>query len=212
MNELKKWKYQCVAKEMVEVLNKKQYDAHYAESLEEAKAMVLSMIPEGAVIGLGGSTTVRDMGILDTLRNGKYKLIDRYNAKSWEDELKCYREALTSEYFLTGTNCITRNGELVNTDSSGNRVSAMIFGPQKVIVVAGANKVVNNLDEAMIRLKEIAPMNCKRLGHKTPCAVTGKCEDCQIQARMCNYTAIIHHGMKFKDRITIILVADETGF
>lgn len=212
MNQFKKWQYQSIAKGMVEVLKKRHYDAHYAEDLNEAKKLVLDMVPEGVTIGLGGSMTVKDMGLLEEFRSGRYNLIDRYNQPNWQAEVEAYRQALHSDYFVCGTNAITRNGELVNIDSSGNRVSAMIFGPKRVIIVAGANKIVDNLDEAMKRLKKIAPLNCKRLNHKTPCAESGKCEDCQIQARMCNYTSIIHHGMKVEGRISIILIAEETGF
>lgn len=212
MNDLKKWQMQCIAAEMIEVLNSKEFDAHYAENLEAAKQIVLDMIPQGVTIGLGGSVTLKEMGLPDIFRQGSYKLIDRYNQPNWDAELQAYRDAQHSDYFVCGTNAITRNGELVNVDCSGNRVSAMIFGPGRVIIVAGVNKVVDNLEDAMKRLKKIAPLNCKRLGHKTPCAITGKCEDCRIQARMCNYTTIIHHGMKFPGRISIVLIAEEFGF
>lgn len=212
MDELKKWQYRLIAKEMVDILKSRSYSAYYAENLQEARKKVLELIPEGVSVGLGGSTTIKETGLLDTLRNGKYRLIDRYLPMSWEEEVEKYREAQHADYFLTGTNAITRNGELVNVDSSGNRVSAMIFGPKKVIVVAGANKVVEDLGAAMKRLKTIAPLNVKRLGHKAPCAETAKCEDCSVQPRMCNYTTIIHHGMKFEGRITVVLVAEEAGF
>lgn len=212
MNGLKKWQYQCIARNMVEILKAKQYDAHYAEDAGAARKIVLDMIPENSVIGLGGSVTLKEMGIPEIFRQRPYKLIDRYNQPSWEAELQAYRDAQHSDYFVCGTNAITEKGELVNMDSSGNRVSSMIFGPQRVIIVAGANKVVGTLEDAMKRLKQIAPLNCRRLGHKTPCAVTGKCEDCNIQARMCNYTTIIHHGMKFQGRISVVLIAEDIGF
>lgn len=212
MNDFKKWQNQCIAKDMVDVLNSKEFDAHYAENLEDAKKIVLDMIPEDVSIGLGGSVTLDKMGLPDIFRQGPYKLIDRYNQPSWEATVQAYRDAQHSDYFITGTNAITRSGELVNIDCSGNRVSAMIFGPSRVIIVVGVNKVVGSLDDAMKRLKLIAPLNCKRIGHQTPCSVTGKCEDCKIQARMCNYTTIIHHGMKFPGRISIILVAEDIGF
>jgi L-lactate utilization protein LutB len=152
------------------------------------------------------------MNILDTLRSEKYKLIDRYQEGSSEQHIKFYKEALMSEYFLTGANAITRNGEIVCTDCSGNRIAAMIFGPEKVIVVVGVNKLVEDIDEALKRIKKIAPMNAKRNNHKTPCTVTGKCENCNQPERMCNYTAIIHNGMKVKRRTTVIVIAEEVGF
>lgn len=212
MNMIKKWQYQCIAKEMVDVLKNKHFDAHYAEDLDSAKDIILKLIPKGAIIGLGGSVTINEMGLIDVFSNGEYNLIDRYNQPTWEDTVDAYRQGLLSDYFVCGTNAITRNGELVNIDCSGNRVAAMIFGPKRVIIIAGANKVVNNLDDAYKRLKNIAPLNCRRLNHKTPCFETGKCENCNIQSRMCNYTTIIHHGMKFEGRISIVLIADEAGF
>lgn len=213
MNEIKKWHNQTVAKDIVEVLNNKKYNAIYAESFEEAREKVLEMIPEGVSIGLGGSVTISEMGLIDTFREGNYRLIDRYEPGiPWQEVGNRYKEALHSDYFVTGTNAITRNGELVNVDSSGNRVAAMIYGPTKVIIIAGVNKVVDNLDDAMKRLRKIAPLNCERLNHQTPCRETGYCCDCDIQARMCNFTGIIHHGMKVEGRINIIVVADEAGF
>ena len=107
---------------------------------------------------------------------------------------------------------ITRQGQIVNMDSSGNRVAGIIFGPRQVIIVAGTNKVVDTLDDALKRIKTIAPLNAKRLGHQTPCAETGKCMDCQIPARICNSIGIVNHGMKFDGRITVIMIAEELGF
>ncbi len=132
------------------------------------------------------------MGVPDALRAGNWKLIDRYRTASWEEQMSRYREALDADVFVTGTNAITRAGQLVDMDSSGNRVAATIFGPRKVIVVAGANKVVENLDAAFARIREIAPLNCRRLGHKTPCAETGRCSDCMIPERMCNYIGVVN--------------------
>lgn len=213
MNEFKKWHNQTVARDIVEVLNKKKYVATYAENFEEARKLVLDMIPEGVSIGIGGSITLTEMGLIDTFREGNYRLIDRYEPGiTWQEVGNRYKEALHADYFVTGTNAITRNGELVNVDSSGNRVAAMIYGPSKVVIVAGVNKVVDDLEEAMKRLKKIAPLNCKRLNHQTPCRETGYCCDCSTQHRMCNFTGIIHHGMKIEDRINIIVVAEEAGF
>ena len=174
---------------------------------------LFTLIPEGAKVGLGGSMTLDALGVVDRLRAGPYRLIDRYRTPSWEATMAAYREALLADVFVTGVNAITRKGELVCIDSSGNRVAAMIFGPARVIVVAGVNKIVENLDGAFARLKAIAPLNCRRLGHKTPCADTGACPgECLCADRMCNYTGIIHHGLKEKDRIHVLLVAEQLGF
>lgn len=212
MNDIKKWHNQCIAREIVDVLNRKKYNAVYAENLQEARKMVLDMIPEGSSIALGGSVTLNEMDIIDTFRSDKYKLFDRYQKLPFPEIVEIMRQSLLADYLVTGTNAITRNGELVNVDCSGNRVSAMIFGPKNVIIVAGVNKVVDDVDEAMKRLKKIAPLNSKRIGHETPCVETGKCMDCQVKKRMCNYITIINHGMKFEGRLNVIVVAEEVGY
>jgi len=197
----------------VEILNKKKYNAMYAESLQQAKEKVLEIIPEGSSIALGGSVTIEEMGLIDVFRNGYYKLFDRYDKTlTNEQRIELLRQSLLADYLITSTNAITKNGELVNVDCSGNRVSAMIFGPKKVIIIAGVNKIVDTIEDAMKRLKKIGPLNAKRNNHKTPCTETGYCMDCQIKARMCNYITIINHGMKFEGRINIILVPEFIGF
>lgn len=212
MNPIKKWHYECLAKDMVKVLNKKHYNALYAESADEAKQLVLDMIEEGASIAVGGSVTINEMGLIEEFRKPKYNFFDRFKQPSFEAEVQLFRQSFLADYLVSSTNAITKTGELVNMDCSGNRVASMILGPNKVIIIAGANKIVGTVDDAMKRIKEIAPMNSKRINHKTPCAKTGKCEDCDCQDRICNYTTIIHNGHKFKDRITVILVPEELGF
>lgn len=212
MNEQLKWKYRRIVADMAETMGKIGYIVHTADTAGEAAAILWPLIPEGSTVGLGGSTTLADMGVPETLRSGNWKLIDRYKTASWEEQMARYREALDADVFVTGTNAITRAGQLVDMDSSGNRVAATIFGPRRVIVVAGANKVVENLDAAFARIREIAPLNCRRLGHKTPCAETGRCSDCMIPERMCNYIGVVNHGMKESGRFHIILVAESLGF
>lgn len=212
MNEQLKWKYRRIVADMAESMGRIGYIVHSADTAEEAAALLWPLIPEGSTVGLGGSTTLADMGVIDALREGNWKLIDRYRTASWDEQMASYREALDADVFVTGVNAITRAGQLVDMDSSGNRVAATVFGPRRVIVVAGANKVVENLDAAFARIREIAPLNCRRLGHKTPCAETGRCSDCMIPERMCNYIGIVNHGMKESGRFHIILVAESLGF
>jgi hypothetical protein len=212
MNQFKKWHCQCIARDMVEILQQKSYDAHYAEDLDQAKSIVLEMIPLKASVAVGGSETLEAMGLIDAFRNGDYHFFDRYQDIPFEETVEIYRQSMLADFLVTGTNAITRNGELVNIDSSGNRVAGIIFGPRRVIIVAGVNKVVNDLDEALKRLKRIAPMNVLRNGHKAPCAETGRCMNCEIQDRMCNFIGIVNHGMKFPGRMSVIIVAEEVGF
>jgi L-lactate utilization protein LutB len=212
MNKYKRWQNQLIAEEMVEILTNKGYDAHYAENLIDAKKMVLDMIPMGSSVAVGGSETLGEMELVEIFRKGDYKFFDRYQDIPFSETVEIYRQSMLADFLVTGTNAITRNGELVNVDSSGNRVAGMIFGPKRVIVVAGANKVVDNTEEAFKRLRNIAPMNAKRNGHKTPCAQSGRCTDCNIQASVCNFMGIINNGRKFEGRITVIMIAEEAGF
>jgi L-lactate utilization protein LutB len=212
MNKYKKWQSQLIAREMVEILKSKSYDAHYAEDLNEAKQIVLDMIPHGSSVAVGGSETLAEMGMVDIFRGPEYKFFERYKTSSSEERIEVYRQSLLADFLVTSTNAITVNGELVNVDSSGNRVAGIVFGPKRVIIVAGTNKVVDTLEDALKRLKKIAPMNALRNNHKTPCIETGRCMDCQTPSSMCNSISIVNHGMKFKGRISIIMVAEEAGF
>jgi hypothetical protein len=213
VNEERKWKNLCKAKEIVEILNKKHFKASYVETLDEAKEKLIGMIEKGASVAIGGSTTLSDMGMVEVLRNGNYQFFDRYQKLPFDpDIVEIHRQSLTADYLITGTNAITKHGELVNTDCTGNRVAPMIFGPQNVIIVAGINKIVDSLDDAFKRIREIAPMNSKRIKHETPCVETGFCVDCDCKKRICNFTTIIHNGIKFEGRIKIIIVAEELGY
>lgn len=218
MNDYKRWYYTAKAKRTVQALKEKKYDAVIVENLEEAKKLVLESIPEGSSVAMGGSVTLNAMDMISTIRNGNYKFFDRFDPNlTFKEEVEVYRQGMLADYFLSSTNAITEDGMLVNVDCSGNRAASMIFGPKHVIVVAGFNKIVKNLDEALKRLKEIAPMNCKRLkGHNVaPCVQNGECTGdagCNIKQRMCNYISIVEHGGKFEGRFKIIIVLDEVGF
>jgi L-lactate utilization protein LutB len=211
-SEERAWLMLKTAESIVSALSSRGFAARVARDEAEALRMVLELVPEGATVGFGGSMTLEAIGAVEAIRSGPYEMIDRYRTDSWDETMAAYRRALGADVFLTGVNAITSRGELVCIDSSGNRAAAMIFGPARVVIAAGANKVVKDLDEAFARLRRVAPLNCRRLGHKTPCAESGRCEDCMIPERMCNYTAIIHDGLKEKDRIHVVLVAKELGF
>ena len=149
------------------------------------------------------------MEVLPVLRNGEYKLYDRYNCT---DHFEVCRQSLLAEYFLTGANALTMNGEMVNLDCSGSRVAAMAYGPRRIIVAAGVNKLTDSIDQAIARAKSIAPMNCRRNSHKTPCAETGICADCNDPARMCNHMLITYNAQKFGEKYTLILINEDLGF
>lgn len=209
-----KWKNDLKIKELIEVLKSRSFDAVYAADKDEARRIVMDMIPEGSTIAVGGSVTLNETGILDEIRSPKYKFIDRYNTKSFEEMLDKYREGYTADVFVSSTNAVTMEGQLVNIDCTGNRTSQIVFGPKKVIIVAGVNKIVENVEEGIKRAKEIAPMNARRITHKTPCATDDcyKCSDCHSGARVCNVTSIVDGCHYFPKRITIVLVPEVLGY
>lgn len=213
LDKYRKKRAQAIAAEMVDLLAQKGYMTSYAEDLQEAKQQVLALIPQNATVGVGGSETLKAMDMIETLRNGNYQFLDRYKeGLAFSEVEEVYRQALVADVFLSSTNAVTRQGQLVNIDSSGNRVAALSFGPRKVILVIGVNKVVDTLEDAMKRIRTIAPLNAMRVHHKAPCVETGKCMDCQLQQSVCNSVGIINHGRKTPGRFSIIMVADEIGF
>jgi L-lactate utilization protein LutB len=186
----------------------------YADNAKEALDKVMSLIPKEAKVGIGGSVTIRDIGLVDAIeKQGNTIFMDWGKPLELKEKLKKRRDALTSDIYLTSSNAITLQGQLVNIDGTGNRVSAMIFGPRKVIIIAGANKLVDTLDEAFARIRNIAgPLNGQRLNLKTPCAMTGKCTiDCDSPDRMCKVTVILEKKPTLSD-ITIVLVGESLGY
>jgi hypothetical protein len=209
-NQHRKWFGEKRGRAAVKSFAEKGWTAHYAETHEEARQLLFAaLLPKGVSVGLGGSETLAVMDILPALRNGEYRLFDRYNCA---DHFEVCRDSLMADYFITGANALTMDGEMVNIDCSGSRVAAMAYGPQRVIVVAGTNKLVDTLEEAIARVRRIAPMNCKRNGHKTPCAETGFCADCNIPDRMCNQLLITFNAQKFSGKYTLVIINEELGF
>jgi hypothetical protein len=204
MNELQK---------TADALEGNNIECIVVQSRQEALAKALEMIPEGATVGLGGSVTVEQIGLLAKLRSGKYTLYDQYAPDiDMPENMKRRKQGLTAQYFVTGTNAITADGQLVNVDGIGNRVAAQAFGPEKVILVAGKNKIVKDVHEAFDRLQNVAaPINSRRFGSLTPCADTGVCVDCDSPARICNIYTIIRR-MMIPGRITLIMVNESLGY
>jgi len=189
------------------------FEVIYADNANEALDKVMSFIPKRAKVGIGGSVTVRDIGLVEAIEKQSNTIfMDWGKPLELKEKIKVRKEALTSDVYLTSSNAITLQGQLVNIDGTGNRVSAMIFGPKKVIIVAGANKLVDTLDEALARIRSIAgPLNGKRLNLKTPCALTGKCTDCNSPDRMCKVKVILEKKPSLSD-ITIVLVGENLGY
>ena len=144
------------------------------------------------------------------------RLADHWKARqggAWQEEVMEIRRAhLNSDIFITSTNAVTETGELVNIDGTGQRVAAMIFGPKKVVVVAGVNKITGDLEEGLWRTSNVAaPMNARRLHSKTPCVETGECDDCVAPGRICGITTIIHRRPS-RIPFTVVLVGEKLGY
>ncbi len=214
------WYYQQLAQKCIAAFAKSTVPAQYVDNHEEALSKLLSLIPEGASVGFGDSVTLFQIGIDDALeKRNKNKLVNPFR-KDGKDifptDINVARRALTADIFLTGVNAVTLDGKLVSIDGRGNRVAGLIFGSERAIVVAGANKIVANVDEALKRIKHVAaPLNAKRhlLKHgfenPPPCALTGVCVDCRHPKRICNFTVIVEGQMR--PRLEVLLVGEELG-
>lgn len=194
-------------------LEKNNMKGHYVEDINALHNLLESLLVEGSTIGLGGSMTLFETKTLDFIREGNYDLLDRYAEGLTADDIKrIYRESFFADTYLMSTNAITEAGELYNVDGRGNRVAALIYGPDQVIVIAGVNKIVDDLDEAIRRNESIAaPANTKRLGLNNPCKEVGYCVDCNSDTRICNNYTVIKNSLE-KDRIHVILLNEDFGY
>jgi hypothetical protein len=189
-------------------------EGSYAPTATQAKEEVIAMIPRGASVYRCGSMTSVAMGLWeDIAKLPEVKLIDPYRPELKPEEgLELRRQGLTSDVMIAGTNAITLDGKLVNLDGMGNRVAAMAFGPRKVILLVGMNKVVPDLESAMARVKHrAAPINNIRYGLKNPCVETGLCSDCKTPTRICNMWSIIE-GHMIEKRIHVKLIGENLGY
>jgi LUD domain len=197
----------------VEALRQNRFKAEFYSTSKEVLEAILPLIPQHATVGIAGSWTLQQLGIVEVLEGRGNKIFCHNKSGLYADEvLEMRRKQLTCDVFLTSTNAITEDGRLVNTDATGNRVAAMTFGPKKVIVVAGINKIVKDLNEAEHRIHSIAsPLNNKRLNKPNPCATTGHCADCKGPTRLCNVTSVIHKCPPATN-INLFLVGEELGY
>lgn len=197
---------------VVKNLQGRGFDACYCKTGEEAKEKALEWIKEGASVSWGGSMTIRDIGLTKAVCEGNYRAIDRDQAETAEEKRRAAMDALSVDYYLTSANGISEDGQLVNVDGNGNRVAAIVFGPEYVIVVAGMNKVVRTAEDAMIRARTVAaPLNQQRFLKNTPCTVTGICGDCKSPECICNQL-LTTRNCRPKGRIKVILVGEELGY
>lgn len=212
MNSNKKNYYEVCANEIIKKLNARSMQGYYCEDVDAAKGLLLKLLGnERKVIGFGGSKTIDDNGIKELLVSNGHELINPSDYKTI-DELKVYKsKTVNADVFMMSTNAITLDGELINIDGRGNRVSFMIYGPEEVIILAGMNKVVANIDEGISRVRNFAaPPNAMRLNCDTPCAKFARCSDCLYNTICCQ--TVITRQSRIPNRIKVILIGEELGY
>lgn len=208
--------WQIRVSEYAENLSNNNFETHVVENCEEAGELIMkTILPEckPSLVAYGGSMTLKLTGVLDQIKEmDDIRLIVSDDPSiSMEEKLERRRQGLLADLYFTGTNALTEDGKLVNLDMIGNRVAALTFGPKKVIVLVGRNKIVSDLPEAMERIKNYAaPTNAMRLDCKTPCAKTSHCTDCSSPGRICNHWTITEKSFP-PNRITVILINEDLG-
>ena len=209
MNENIIKRNRLLAQKVIKGLQSRNMNGFYADNKEEALQTALSLIPEGSIVTMGGGMSIHEIGLTKVLKEGNYQFIDR---DEWEDKRAAALEAYDADVFLASCNAITEDGILINIDGVANRVSAIAFGPKKVVFIVGMNKVCSDVDGAMKRARNIAaPINAQRFGLSTPCAKTGSCMDCKSPDTICCQFLLTRFS-RIKDRIHVILVNEDLGF
>lgn len=205
-------------------LEKNNMQAYYVPSKEAVAAKVAELLHDGDVVSNGGSVTLQETGVMDLLRSGRYRYLDRDQPGLTREQVEeIYRKAFYADAYLCSSNAVTVNGELYNVDGNSNRTSAILYGPKSVIMVVGCNKIVDNLEEAVRRVKTVAaPMNTKRLGCETYCKEKGECvsltqqgaempSGCASDGRICcNF--VVSAQQRHVGRIKVILVGESLGY
>ena len=212
MEQWEQWFQEKQVERTVKALKKNNFEAVFVPDSKTALEEVMKQIPDGATVGVGGSVTLGQVGILKALEKKKIHLIwPNQQAKDMDERMELIRKSFSSDIFLSGTNAVTEDGRLFNVDATGNRVGAMFIGPKKTIIVTGVNKIVKDLEAAEKRVKEwVAPQNAKRLGKKTPCVETGVCGDCSSPDRICNiYVTLAKQPSRTE--VVVILVGETLG-
>ncbi len=212
-DEIKNWHKEIILEQVSEHLKKRDFNTLIFKTAREINDYLTKTIPAGASVGLGGSISLRELGIDKLLKERGNKVLDHWDKSLSAEQVRHVRkEQLTSDYFLTSLNAITADGRLVNIDGVGNRVAAMVFGPGHVIAIASHNKIAGDLEDAIRHAKNMgSSMNAKRGNMDTPCAKTGYCMDCRLPKTICRVTTIMEYKPMQTD-FTIILTPLDLGF
>lgn len=210
LNEAQKLRAQTIIKG----LEKRNMEGVFCETKEDALAKALSYMEEGSSVTWGGSMSISEIGLMDAVKNGNYEIIDRSVAKNYEEQRELFAKAVLADYYLMSSNAITLDGELINIDGTGNRVACLTYGPKNVIMIVGMNKVVNDVEDGIKRVRNFAsPPNTLRLGLKTPCSMTGRCGDCYGDTCICSQIVVTRRqSAGMRGRIKVILVGESLGY
>lgn len=199
-------------KKLKENFKMRNIDLEFFESLDEAKSYILDNITTNCTVGIGHSMTLQKMDITQSLIERGNIVYDKVLAKTKEESYLIKKKALITDWYITGSNAVSMDGRIANIDHSGNRVAAITFGPDKVIIVVGKNKIVGTLDEAIQRVKNVAcPLNAKRAGYNPPCIALNKCIDCISEERVC-FSLLVIEGQADINRMKLVIINEELGF
>lgn len=207
------WYLEKQVEKTISNLQKRNIEGFFIKDENELKELLIQLIAENSVVGVGDSMTLFQTGVIDFLRSRDYNFLDKYKEGiTSEDKKKIYIENFSADTFMCSTNALTEEGELYNIDGNGSRVAPMLYGPKQVIIVTGINKIVKNIEEAEKRARSfVAPIDAKRLGKNTPCTKLGYCIDCKSPERICNDFTIIR-GQFIKGRIKVIILGKPLGY
>jgi L-lactate utilization protein LutC len=213
MDEVRKWFYEIRVAEAVKNLTKHGFEAIRVPDRSVACTETLKRVPSKKTVGLGGSVTLREIGLISLLEKQGNILYDHWkHGITQEESLRIRRAQQSSDVFITSANAITLSGEILNIDGACNRISAMSFGPKEVIILAGRNKIVQDVSAGMARIKnEATPLNARRLGLDLPCAKLGRCVDCDSPERICRGTLILERRPLLTNML-VIVVEEELGY
>jgi L-lactate utilization protein LutB len=213
MNSIETWRFETLGRAACEALKRNGFDAYYVSSGVEAVDRIAALVRRGTKVGIGGSMTLKVLGLPEHLASLGALILD-HNAPGLDarQKMEIMRAQLSCDLFISGSNAITLDGDIVNVDGNGNRVAALSFGPKKVVVVVGANKITRDIDEALARIETVAgPMNNKRFEKPNPCLKSGTCEDCRSESRICRVYQILRRKPFLAD-FTVYIAGEELGF
>ncbi|MBO1263806.1 lactate utilization protein [Proteiniclasticum sp. SCR006] len=205
--------YEDKVERLIKNLESNNMKGTYLKSREELTAYLNAQIEDGSLVSVGGSQTLFELDLITYLRNREIRFLDRYKGElTGEEKKELYRKSFFADFYFSSSNAITVDGHLYNVDHTGNRVAALLYGPEKVFVIVGINKIVDSVEEAIARVRAVAaPANNVRLNRNTPCVKFGSCVDCKVEDRICNEYTLIKRQAE-KNRIEVIILPFELGY